>query len=189
MLTKVCVVKAMVFPVVMFECELDHKKGWAPKNWCFHIMVLEKTLESPLESKEVKPVNPKRNQPWIFIGRTDAEAEAPILWPPDAKSRLTRKDPDAGKHWRQKENFWKNRMDFIYMCHNLYRVCCCYLCMKASWDISVIFRFSSFKVSLHYDDRLDFTPRYIRFPWSLYNFHELYIIIYNKLWYFYKSIT
>ena len=66
-------------------------------------MVLEKTLESPLDSKEIKPVNPKGNQPWIFIGRTDAEAEAPILWPPDVKTRLFGKDPDAGKDWRQKE--------------------------------------------------------------------------------------
>ena len=66
-------------------------------------MVLEKTLESPLDSKEIKPVNPKGNQPWIFIGRTDAEAEAPVLWPPDVKSRLIGKDPDAGKDWRQKE--------------------------------------------------------------------------------------
>ena len=67
------------------------------------IVVLEKTLESPLDSKEIKLVNPKGNQPWIFIGRTDAEAEAPILWPPDAKSQLIGKDPDAGKDWRQKE--------------------------------------------------------------------------------------
>ena len=74
--------------------ELDHKEGWALKNWCFWTVVLEKTLESPLDSK-IKPVNPKGNQPWIFIGRTDAEA--PIIWPPDAKSRLTGKDPDAGK--------------------------------------------------------------------------------------------
>ena len=83
--------------------ELDHKEGWAPKNWCFWIVVLEKTLESPLDSKEIKPVHPKGNQPWIFTGRTDAEAEAPILWPPDVKSWLIRKDPDAGKDWRQKE--------------------------------------------------------------------------------------
>ena len=74
--------------------ELDHKEGWVPKNWCFQPVVLEKTLESPLDSK-VKPVNLKGNEPWIFIGRTDAEA--PILWPPDAKSWLTGKDPDAGK--------------------------------------------------------------------------------------------
>ena len=75
----------------------DCKGGWEPKNWCFSIVVLEKTLESSLDSKETNPVNPKRNQSWIFIGRTDAEAEAPILWPPDAKSWLIRKDPDVGK--------------------------------------------------------------------------------------------
>ena len=83
--------------------ELDHKESWAPKNWCFWITVLEKTLESLLNFKEIKPVNPKRNQSWIFIGRTDAEAETPILWPPDAKSRLIGKDPDDGKDWRQEE--------------------------------------------------------------------------------------
>ena len=80
--------------------ELDHKEGWVVNNWCFWI-VLEKTLESPLDCKEIKAVNPKGNQPWIFIGRTDAEA--PVLWPPDAKSQLIGKDPDAGKDWRQKE--------------------------------------------------------------------------------------
>ena len=83
--------------------ELDRKEGWAQKNWCFRIVVLEKTLESPLDSKDIKPVNPKGNQPWIVIGRTDAEAEAPILWPPDGKSRLIGKDPDAGKDWGQEE--------------------------------------------------------------------------------------
>ena len=83
--------------------ELDHKEGWALKNWCFRIMVLEKTLESPLDCKEIKPVNPKGNQSWIFIGRTDAEAETPILWTPDTKSQLVGKDLDAGKDWRQKE--------------------------------------------------------------------------------------
>ena len=77
--------------------ELDHKEGWVPKNWCFWIVVLQKTLESPLHSKEIKSVNPKGNQPWIFIGRTDAEAEAPILWPPDTKSRLIGKGHDAEK--------------------------------------------------------------------------------------------
>ena len=81
--------------------ELDHKGGWVPKNWCFWTVVLEKTLESPLDCKEIKPVNPKGNQLWRFIGRTDAEAEAPILWPPDVKSWLIRKDPDAGKDWGQ----------------------------------------------------------------------------------------
>ena len=83
--------------------ELDHKEGWEPKNWCFLIVVVEKTLESPIDSKEIKQVNPKENQPWIFIGRIDAEAEAPILWPPDMKSLLTGNDPDAGKEWGQKE--------------------------------------------------------------------------------------
>ena len=83
--------------------ELDHKEGWALKNWCFWTVVLEKTFQSPLDCKEIKPVNPKGNQFWIFIGRTDAEAEAPIFWPPDAKSRLIRKDPNAGKDWSQEE--------------------------------------------------------------------------------------
>jgi len=76
--------------------QLDHKEGWVPNNLCFQIVALEKTLESPLDCK-IKPVNPKGNQLWIFIRRTDAEAEAPVLWPPDAKSQLTEKDPDAGK--------------------------------------------------------------------------------------------
>ena len=79
--------------------ELEHKEGWARKNWCFWTVVLEKTLESPMDWKEIKPVNPKGNQSWIFIGRTDAEA--PVIWPPDAKSWLIGKDPDVGKDWRQ----------------------------------------------------------------------------------------
>ena len=100
--TEVHLVKAMVFSNSHVQVwELDYKEGWAPKNWCFWTVVLEKTLESPLDCKEMKPVNPKRNQPWIFIGRTDAEA--PILWPPDAKSWLIKKDPDAGKDWRWEE--------------------------------------------------------------------------------------
>ena len=82
--------------------ELDYKEDWVPKNWCFQTVVLEKTLESPLDCKEIKPVNSKGNQPWMFIGRNDAEAETAILWPPDAKSQLIRKDPDAGKDWRQR---------------------------------------------------------------------------------------
>ena len=81
--------------------ELDHKEGRAPNNSCFWTVVLEKTLESPLDCKEIKAVNPKGNQYWIFIGRIDVEAEAPILWPPDSKSLLIRKDPDYGKDWRQ----------------------------------------------------------------------------------------
>ena len=79
---------------------LDYKESWAPKYWCFWTVVMEKTLESPLDSKEIQPVHPKGNQSWILIGRTDAEAETPILWPPDAKSWLIWKDPDAGKDWR-----------------------------------------------------------------------------------------
>ena len=82
--------------------ELDCKEGWVPKNWCFQIMVLEKMLENPLNCK-IKPINPERNQQWLFTGRTDAEAEAPILWPPDAKGSLIRKDPDAGKDWGHKD--------------------------------------------------------------------------------------
>ena len=84
--TKICIVKAMIFPLVMCgyeSCSIKNAE-WALKNWCFQIVVLEKTLESPLDCKEIKPVNPKGNQPWIFIGRTDGEAEAPILWLPDA---------------------------------------------------------------------------------------------------------
>ena len=88
-------------PVRMWE--MDHKESWVPKNWCFWTVVLEKTLESPLDSKEIQPVNLKGNKPWKFIGRTDAKAKSPILWPPDAKSWLTGEDPDAGKDCRQEE--------------------------------------------------------------------------------------
>ena len=83
--------------------QLDHKEGWALKNGCLKIVMLEKTLESPLNSKEIIPVNPKGNQLWLFIGRADAEAEAPVLWPPDTKSWLIGKYPDMGKDWRQEE--------------------------------------------------------------------------------------
>ena len=83
--------------------KLDHKEGWALKNWCFCTVFLEKTLVTPLDSKEIKPVNPKGNQRWIFTGRTDAGAEATILWPPDAKNWLIGKDPDPGKYWRWEE--------------------------------------------------------------------------------------
>ena len=83
--------------------ELVHKESWAPRNWCFWIVVLEKTFESPLYSKETKPVNPKGNQPWIFIGRADTEAKAPIVWQLDVKNWLIGKDPDAGKDWRWEE--------------------------------------------------------------------------------------
>ena len=83
--------------------ELDYKEDWALKNWYFWTMVLERTFESPLDCNKIKPVNLKGNQFWIFTGRTDAEVEAPILWPPDVKNWLIGKDPDAGKEWRQEE--------------------------------------------------------------------------------------
>ena len=99
--------------------ELDYKENWAPKNWCFWTVVLEKTLESPLDCKGFQPVHPKGNQSWVLIGRTDVEAETPILRPPDAKSWLIWKDPDAGKDWRQEKKGttedkmvgWHHRLD------------------------------------------------------------------------------
>ena len=99
--TKVHLVKAIFFPVIMYGCERWITKK--SKNWCFRIVLLEKTPESPLYCKEIKPVNPKGNQPWIFTGRTDAEAEAPILWPPDVMSQRIGKDPDAGEDQRQEK--------------------------------------------------------------------------------------
>ena len=95
--TKVHLVKAMVFPVVMYGCE-----SWT-KNWCFWTVVLEKTLESPLDYKEIQPVHPKGDQSWVFFGRTDVEAKTPILCPPDVKNWFIGKDPDAWKDWRRKE--------------------------------------------------------------------------------------
>ena len=103
--------------------ELDNKKGCVLKNWCLQTVVLEKTLESLLDRKEIQPINPKRNQAWIFIERTDAEAEAPILWPPDVKNCLIWREPDAGKDWRQEEkgttedemvgwHHWLNGLEF-----------------------------------------------------------------------------
>ena len=101
---KVCLVKAIFFSSShVWMWELDHKEDWMPKNWCFWAVVLEKILESPWDCKDIQPANPKGNQPWIFIGRTDAEAEAPMFWPPDVKSRLIGKDPDAGNDWGQQE--------------------------------------------------------------------------------------
>ena len=90
--------------------ELDHKESWAPKNWCFWTVVLKKTLENPLDCKEVKPVYPKGNQSWIFIGRTDTEAETPTLWPPDEKNWLIWKDPNAGKDWSREKWLTENEM-------------------------------------------------------------------------------
>jgi len=91
---------------------MDHKEGWAPKNWCFWIVVLEKTVESPMDSKVIKPVNPKGNQPWLFIGRTAAEADALILWTPDSKNQLTLtgKAFDAGKDWGQEKEAAEDEM-------------------------------------------------------------------------------
>ena len=100
---KVHVVQAMVFPVVMYGCELDQKETWTLKNCSFWTVILEKTLESPLDCKEIQPVHPKGNQSWTFSERTDAKAETPIFWPPDVKNWLIGKDPDAGKDWRQEE--------------------------------------------------------------------------------------
>ena len=99
--TKIHIVKAMIFPVVMWE--LGHEDGWASKKSCFQTMVLEETLESCLDCKEIQPVHPKGSQSLIFTGRTDAEAETPILWQPDVKSWLFWKNPNAGKDWGQKE--------------------------------------------------------------------------------------
>ena len=102
--TKVSLVKAMIFSSGhVWIWELDCEESWAPKNWCFWTVVLEKTLESPLDCKEIQPVHPKGDQSWVFIGRTDVEAEAPILWPPDEKSWFIGKDPDAGRDWGQEE--------------------------------------------------------------------------------------
>ena len=95
--------QSIVLPADMYGYESDYKEGWVLKNWWFWIVVLEMTFESPLDCKEIKPVNPKGNQPWIFIGRTDAEAKTPTLWLPDAKNWLIWKDPDAGKDWGQEK--------------------------------------------------------------------------------------
>ena len=101
--TKTHQVISVVFSVVVYMWELDYKESWASKNWCFWTVVLEKTLESPLDCKEIQPVHPEGDKSWVFIGRTDAEAETPILWPPYAKSWLIGKDPDAGRDWEQEE--------------------------------------------------------------------------------------
>ena len=104
LLTKVCLVKTTgVSSRYVWMWDLDHKERWVLNNWCFWTVVLEKTLESPLDCKNIKPVHPKRSQSWIFFGRTEAEAETSILWPPDVKNWLTGKDSDAGKDWRQEE--------------------------------------------------------------------------------------
>ena len=104
-------VKAMFFPVVMYGCESQTiKKAEHPKNWCFWTVMLEKTLESPLDCKEIQPVHPKGDQSWVFIGRTDVKAETLILWPPHAKSWLIEKDPDAGKDWGQEKGMTEDEI-------------------------------------------------------------------------------
>ena len=111
--TKVRLVKAMVFSSGhIWMWELDYKESWVPKNWCFWTVVLEKTLESPLDCTDIQPVKPKGNQSWIFIGKTDAKAETPILWSPDAKNWLFGKDPDTRKDWRRKRR-WQQRMRWL----------------------------------------------------------------------------
>ena len=101
--------------------DVSYKEGWALKNWCFQTVVLEKTLESFLDNKEIKSVNPKENQPWIFIVRTHAEAEAPLLWPPDVKSQLIWKDPDAGRDWGQEKGVTED--EIVGWHHQLYSQC------------------------------------------------------------------
>jgi len=110
--TKVRLVKAMygISSGHVWMWELDYEESWAPKNWCFWTVVLQKTLESPLDCKEIQPVHPKGDQSWVFIGRTDVEAETPILWPPDVKNWLIWKDPDAGKDWGQEKGMTEDEM-------------------------------------------------------------------------------
>ena len=109
--TKVHLVKAMVFPVVMYGCESStEKKSRVLKSWCFWTVVLEKTLESPLDCKEIQPVHPKGDQSWVFIRRADVEAETPIIWPPHVKCWLIGKDPDGGKDWRQEKGTTEDEM-------------------------------------------------------------------------------
>ena len=108
--TKVHLVKAMVFPMVMYGCESWDYKESSVQNWIFWTMVFEKTLESPLDCHEIQPVHPKGDHSWVFIGRTDAEAETPVLWPPDAKSWLIGKDPDVGKNWGWEKGTMEDEM-------------------------------------------------------------------------------
>ena len=107
------------FPVShVWMWELYYKESWVLKNWCFWTVVLEKTLESPLDCMEIQPVHPKGDQSWVFIAKTDVDAETPILWPPDAKNCLVWKDPDAGKDWRQEEK-WMTEDEMIGWHHRL----------------------------------------------------------------------
>ena len=138
----------MVFPVVMYGLwELDCEESWAPKNWCFWTVVLEKTLESPLDCKEIQPVHPKRDQSWLFIGRTDAEAETPVLWPYHAKSWLIGKDPDAVRDWgaggEGDDRGWDDwmasltRWTWVWLNSRSWwwtRIACCYSWGRKEWD-------------------------------------------------------
>ena len=117
--TKVRLVKAMIFPSRVWMWELDCEESWAQKSWCFWTVVLEKTLDSPLDCKEIQPVHPKGDQSWVFFGRTDAEAETPILWPPHMKSWLIGKDSDAGRDWGQEEK-WTTEDEMAGWHHWLY---------------------------------------------------------------------
>ena len=130
--------------------ELDHKEGWTLKNWCFWTVVLEKTLESPSDYKEIQPVNPKGDQPWIFTGRADAEAEAPIFWPPDVKANSLKKDTDAEKDWGQEEkgttedemvgwHHWLNGLEFEQTLGNSKgqrSLACCSPCGRKELDMT-----------------------------------------------------
>ena len=120
MLVNICHVYCLHVQLCLeYKENLDYKESWVPKNWCFWNVLLEKTLESPLDCKEIRPVHPKGDESWVFIGRTDVEAETPIIWPPDAKSWLIGKDPDAEKDWGQEEKGltkdemvgWHHRLD------------------------------------------------------------------------------
>jgi len=108
--TKMLLVKALIFPAVIYGCEIWTLKSWVLKNWCFWTVVLDKACESHLDYKEIQPIHSKGNQSWISFGRNDAKAENPILWPPDEKKWLMRKDPDSGKDWRREDRAWDGWM-------------------------------------------------------------------------------
>ena len=117
--TMVRLVKAMVFPAVTCGCESwTSKESRAQKNWCFWTVVLDKTVESPLDCKEIQPIHPKGDESWVFTGRTDVQAETPVLWPPDAESWIIWKDPDAGKDWREEEQ-WVTEDEMVGWHHQL----------------------------------------------------------------------
>ena len=185
--TKIRLAKAMVFPVVMYGCESWTIERWAPNKWCFWNVVLDKTLESPLDCKESQPVHLKGNQSWILTGRTDAETETPILWPPDVKSWLTGRDPDAGKDWRQEEKGDDRR-------------CNCWMCITNLMDMNlsklwelVMDREAGVLQSMgckesDMTEQLNWLVRYFveYFNWYLYNVH---LMINLELWVLWKKTT